>query len=144
MQRIGYRMAQLGGLLMVAGGLLDLSIREMLPHHAALLAPDTGAVPAGSAALVLALLRALGGALVAAGVAVLTLLWFARRTGIRAGYIGAAAVALLAEGPNTLGIRETGSPLFVAPLAFLLLVVIGCAICLMAASGSRPGVSPAR
>lgn len=130
MHTTGYRMAQIGGLLMIAGGVFDMSLRDVLPHHAAMLTPSAGPVPAEAAGLVLALLRALGGALAAAGLAVLVLLRFGRLTKSRLAYAAAGATALFAEGSNALGILSTGSPVFVAPLVFMLLVVAGCALCL--------------
>lgn len=140
MQITGYRIAQLGGLLMIAGGVIDMSFRELLPHHAAMLAPDAGSIPPEAAGLVLALLRALGGALAAAGLAVLVLLRFGRSTGSRIAYGAAGLVALLAEGSNTLGLLRTGSPVFIAPLVFMVLVVGGCALCLAA---TRPATDRA-
>ncbi len=125
----GHRVAQLGAVLMIAGGVFDMSLGELLPHHAAVLAAGYGAVPPEAAGLILALLRALGGALAAVGIAVLILLRFGSRTGSRLAYAGAALTAVIAEGPNVLGILSTGSPLFVAPLAFMLLVVAGSALC---------------
>lgn len=130
MHSAGYRIAQLGGVLIVVGGLFDISLREPLPHHEAILAAGSGAAGQEPAALVLALLRALGAALVATGLAILVILWFSRRTRSVFGYAAAATVALLAEGLNAWGIFKTGSAMYLAPLIFMATVVTGAALCI--------------
>jgi hypothetical protein len=129
MRSAGYRIAQAGAVLMILGGIVDLSVRELLPHHVAALGSMTGSVPGEAERLVLALLRALGSALVAAGFAVLILLHAGREGGKRLPFVAAAVVAVLAEGPNAWGILSTGSALFWAPLSFMLLVVGGALAC---------------
>jgi hypothetical protein len=118
------RVAQLGGALMMLGGAGDIAVRTVLPNHRELLAA-AATVPATAEHLVLALLHALGGALVACGLAVILLLREAHRSERTELALWAALVALLAEGMNAMGMYRTGSPLFPFPLTFLLLVVGG-------------------
>jgi hypothetical protein len=127
--RIGLTLARLGGAGMVLGGVADISIRSLLPGHRDFLGLAPGDAAPATESLVLALLHALGAALVASGVAVLVLLHLAHATGRRLPALAAAAVAILAEGTNTMGLRLVGSPLFYAPLTFLLLVAAGVATC---------------
>jgi hypothetical protein len=129
--RIGLRLAQLGGVLMMVGGAGDMTIRRLLPGHIAFLGVSPDHVPATTEGLVLSLLHALGASLVASGLAVLVLVQQARLSGHRLPLFTAAGVAVLAEGVNAAGIYRIGSPLFVAPLSFMLLVLLGVALCLI-------------
>lgn len=135
MKSTGCRVAQLGGALMIAGGAVDLGVRELLPHHRALLSAATGAAADEAASLVLALLHALGGALVAAGIAVLILLHYGWKNRDRLLFAAAGLVAVVAEGPNAWGILSTGSLLFLAPVSFVLLVVTGSVACIIQIPG---------
>jgi hypothetical protein len=127
--RVGLRIAQAGGGLMMLGGAADLMIRSLLPSHAAFLGYLPNEIPPRTEALALALLHALGSALIASGLAVLALLRQARVSGRRAPALTAAAVALLAEGMNAFQIYRTGSPIFAGPLVFVVLVLSGVALC---------------
>lgn len=124
-------MAQLGGALMMLGGVGDLVVRRLLPSHASFLGLAPNEIPVRTEALALALLHALGAALIAAGLSVLVLLSQARTSGRRSPAVAAVAVALLSEGMNGYQIHRTGSPIFVVPLGFLLLVLVGVVVCLV-------------
>ena len=127
---IGYRIAQLGAVGAALGGVFDAFVPTLLPHHEAYLGvPPGGATPA-TASLVLLLLHTLGVALIAVGVGALALLANWRRDGARSSAIAAAGIVLLAEGMNSWAIRRVGSPLFIGPLACVLLVVGGVAMAL--------------
>jgi hypothetical protein len=127
--RMGLRIAQLGGGLMMLGGAGDLMIRRLLPSHASFLGFLPNEIPPRTEALALALLHALGSALIASGLAVLVLLGQSRVSGRRAPALGAAAVALLAEGMNAFQIYRTGSLVFIGPLVFVALVLVGVLMC---------------
>jgi hypothetical protein len=129
--RAGHGLALLGGVLMMLGGIADLSIRNLLPSHLAFLGMTSADVPAATETMLLALLHALGSALVASGLAVLVLLRQAWITGHRLPALAAVAVAVLAEGTNAFGLYLVGSALFVAPLGLLLLVSVGVVLCLL-------------
>jgi hypothetical protein len=114
---------------MAAGGIGDQFVGRYLPAHEAFLGVRRGDLPAASEALFLAVLHALGGALVASGLACGVLLYLMRSTGRR--WVGAAVatVAVLADGGNALQMWRVHSPFFVAPLTFVLLVLGGLLAC---------------
>jgi hypothetical protein len=123
-------MAELGGALMVLGGVGDLLISRLLPSHVGFLGIAAHEVPVAVEKLTLAVLHALGAALIAAGIGVLALLREARLNGRRPPLIAAGVVALVAEGMNAFQIYRTGSPVFIGPLVAVLLVVGGVVVCL--------------
>ncbi|HSJ62410.1 MAG TPA: hypothetical protein VK922_00770 [Gemmatimonadaceae bacterium] len=131
---VGYRLAQVGAGGVALGGLFDLFVSRLLPHHEAFLGIGPGEAPPATAALLLLLLRTLGIALVAVGVGALALLAAWRRAGLRWAGVAAAGMVLFAEGANAWAIRRVGSPLYLGPLVCALLVGAGVSI---AATGRR-------
>jgi hypothetical protein len=108
-----------------------------LPSHEAFLGVRRGELPAVSEALFLAVLHALGMSLAASGVACSVLLYLMRSTGRR--WLGAvvAAIAVLSDGGNALQMARVRSPVFFAPLAFVLLVLGGLVVCNVPTWGFR-------
>ncbi|MEZ4452101.1 MAG: hypothetical protein R3B09_21735 [Nannocystaceae bacterium] len=133
--RVGLRLAQLGALLHVVGGATDLSMTALQPFHEAFLEVGPGGAPAPVAALILALLHALGAALVAAGAAMWTLLTHHRRSGARWAALVAAALAVGAEGMVGIQMLGLGLHFGAIPAAIAGLVVVGVALMLL----PRPG-----
>lgn len=121
---------------MILGGAADLTIRQLLPGHREFLGFLADPVPPATEMLVLALLHALGAALIAVGLAVLVLLREAQNSGRSGPTFAAAGIVVLAEGANAAGMYSIGSPLFVAPLIFILLVLVGVALFTSAKTGS--------
>jgi hypothetical protein len=125
--KTGYRLAQLGALLHILGGLGDQSIRALLPAHIAIVGANAAAEP-GVGRLVLALLHVLGSSLAAAGLALLILLHFWRRERSPRLALGIVAVALLAEGVNGAGLLSLGEWIGLVPLSFAVMVVVGVVV----------------
>ncbi|MDB4972538.1 MAG: hypothetical protein JWN48_879 [Myxococcaceae bacterium] len=123
--RVGLVIAQVGGAAMIAGGVGDQLVRDLLPAHLALLGASGGSVSPQAASLVLALLHTVGYALIATGIATIALLRQLRSTGKPKFAVQAAVVALLAEGANAFHMHRLGIGLYVVPLGILVLVVAG-------------------
>jgi hypothetical protein len=105
--------------LITAGGLFDVFVSRLPKNLAALCGEDERAVR-----LVRELLRALGGALVAIGLAVFAL---AATSGVETEMISLIVILVLvvpAEGLNAFCMYRVGSPFYI-PLAFILLTLLG-------------------
>ncbi len=109
--------------LIILGGLYDI-FTPAVPSHELEFAQRGGLPGQGALALSRELLRALGGALLAVGLAVAALINvpFRKGEGWAAWTIG--CVVCVAEGINTVGMARVGGP-FWAPLAFILLALVG-------------------
>lgn len=121
----GYRLAQLAAMGSIVGGIFDLSIRELMPHHEAFLGVEAGAAPQATGALVLLVLNTLGIALVAVGGMALTLLSAWRRHDLRWAAWAAALGIAVAQGMNAWAISRVGSLFFLGPMLFPLLALGG-------------------
>jgi hypothetical protein len=138
---VGYRVALAGAGVAVLGGIADVLVPRLLPHHEQLLRVAPGAAPPATTQLVLLLLHALGAALVALGLATLALLVLWRRSASR--WTGWAAVGALAlgEGANAAAIYRAGSALFVGPLVCVTAVILGVALGEHARRSAVPGTA---
>jgi tRNA-Thr(GGU) m(6)t(6)A37 methyltransferase TsaA len=125
---LGYRVALAGAGVAVLGGIADVLVPRLLPHHEQFLGVGPGTAPPATARLVLLLLHALGAALTALGVATLALLVLWRRSASRATGWAAAGVFALGEAANAAAIYRAGSALFVGPLACVAAVILGVAV----------------
>ena len=124
----GTVLARFAALGMILGGLFDLTIRSLLPHHEAFLGVDPGTAPAATAALVLLILNTLGVALAAVGALAFTLFEVWRRQGLAwAGWVAALGITV-ASGLNALAISRVGSLFFLGPALFALLAPLGVAM----------------
>jgi hypothetical protein len=110
------------GSLIALGGLYDV----MMPRLPANLAAICGA-DSRSSKLVRELLRALGGALVGIGVAVVVLANGFDRESRERTTVLILLLVFPSEGMNTLGMLRVGSPYYV-PLALIVLTLVGLAI----------------
>ena len=110
---------EIAAALIALGGLYDLFVPR-LPLHLALICG--GNQPA--ARLARELLRALGGGLLAVGIAVIMLVETAGSTVRPLTLILVLVLVLPAEGVNAFAMRRVGSPFYI-PLAFVLLTLVG-------------------
>ena len=125
LSRVGYRLAQTGAVLHVLGGLSDQANRTLLPFHEAYLGYAHGEVPEPVATLVLALLHALGFALIGLGLGMLALLARLRQSGDRRLALVIVAMAALGEGSVGLHMIGLGFAFGWIPLGAAALVVTG-------------------
>ena len=124
-QRFGLVLAQLGTALIGFGGLGDRAVQKFTPSHEAFLGVAHGTAPRAMEQLFLAVLHALGTSLMAVGLGAFVLVRVMTRTGQRS--LGAVVVAmvLFSDGVNAYEIHRTGSVVFLAPLTFVLLTIVG-------------------
>lgn len=125
---VGYRVALAGAGVAVLGGIADVLVPRLLPHHEQLLGVAPGAAPPATAQLVLLLLHALGAALAALGLATLALLVLWRRSASRWTAWAAAGPIALGETANAAAIYHAGSALFIGPLVCVAAVIFGVAV----------------
>lgn len=135
----GYRLAQLAAVGSIIGGVFDLSIGELMPHHEAFLGVAAGGAPPATGALVLLVLNTLGVALATVGALALALLAAWRRHDLRWAAWAAAVGITVAQGMNAWAISRVGSLFFLGPLLFPLLAVGGVAWALRGASRAGSG-----
>lgn len=105
--------------LIALGGLYDLAAPRLPANLAAICAGNENA-----GRLTRELLRALGGALLAIGVAVLVLTETATPSSLRKDLTLIALLVVPSEGINAFAMRRVGSPFYI-PCAFIALTLIG-------------------
>jgi hypothetical protein len=110
---------EISAALITLGGLYDLFVPR-LPLNLALICGDNQQ----ASRLVRELLRALGGALTAIGLAVFVLVAFPGPTLPPATLALVLLLVLPAEGVNALAMRRVGSPFYI-PLGFIALTLLG-------------------
>jgi hypothetical protein len=110
------------GSLIALGGLYDVFVPRLPANLKAMCGED-----ARSSKLVRELLRALGGALVGIGVAVVVLATEFDRESRERTTMLILILVLPSEGMNALGMLRVGSPYYV-PLALIVLTLVGLAI----------------
>lgn len=130
-KRVGYRLAQVGAVLVALGGIGDQFIRRLLPAHEAFLGMVSTDVPHHVLMLLLALIHALGANFIAVGLAALVLLHLMYTTGKR--WLGGVVmlVILLSEGVNAIQMYRVDSPYFILPLAYVVIVCVGLSLYLV-------------
>ena len=112
--------------LHILGGLADQLNRELFPFHAVFLGYEGAAdVPGPVAALVLALLHAVGFGLIGAGIGMLALLAVVRRTGDRRLALVVGALAACGEGSVGVHMLWLGFAFGWIPLGAAALVLVG-------------------
>src|SRR4051812_36505595 len=114
-----------GAAMIVAGGLGDLAIQRPPEVWSPLLGAPVTSLSPEVAKLLLALLHALGSALVASGVAVLFIVNGPFRRGAKWAGITIALLALLSDGMNAFEIFRFGANYYWVPLSFAGLVLAG-------------------
>jgi hypothetical protein len=126
--RLAVVILDLSAALIVSGGFYDVFTPALPPNIRARCGTDQAAQE-----LVRALLRALGGCLIAIGIAVGVLANWPAREGKNWPLALVLILVLPSEGLNGWGMRRVGSPYYV-PLTFILLAILGVVM----AAAARP------
>lgn len=130
------------GVLVVVGALYDLLVPSVPPNHLAYLGADEGRLDSRFAALDLAMLRSIGGCLLAVGVTALVLTNGPVRRGERWARVTVAVLVGVAEGNNAYRMFPFDSPWY-GPFGFAALAITGAALVGKGAGAVRPEeVSP--
>jgi hypothetical protein len=122
---VGRLLVAFAGVLIALGGAYDLFTSKLPPNFAAACADRPHA-----AALTRELLRALGGALVAVGAAVVFVTLHAHGPFSRFELILLLLLAVPSEGVNAFAMRRVNSP-WQFPVVFLAILLAGIALCLL-------------
>ena len=112
------------GVFVIAGSLYDLFVPSVPANHLAYLGKADGALDPRYAELDLAMLRAIGGCLLAIGTSALVLTNIPIRRGETWARVTVVVLVGLAEGNNAYRMYAFGSPWY-APLSFVLLAALG-------------------
>jgi hypothetical protein len=123
----GLVLLNLAGVLVIAGALYDLIVPSVPANHLAYLGVATQRLDARYAELDLAMLRSIGGCLLAVGVATLILANGPVRRGERWSCLAAAVLVSMAEGNNAYRMYQFASPWY-GPLGFAVLALAGAAL----------------
>ena len=126
MQRhqIALVICNLAATLVIGGALYDLLVPVPPPNHARYIGEISAQSKQRVAELDLAMLRSLGGALLAIGVASLILINGPLRRGDRSARMVILILIAVAEANNAYRMYPFGSPWY-APLSFVVLMVVG-------------------
>ncbi len=124
---VGLSLLNVAGVLVIVGALYDLLVPSVPPNHLAYLGATSGALDPRYAALDLAMLRSIGGCLLAIGVAVLVLANGPVRRGEAWARVTVAVLVGVAEGNNAYRMFPFDSPWY-GPLGFAVLAVAGAAL----------------
>jgi hypothetical protein len=119
-----------GAGMMVLGGLGDLFVASPPNAWTSVLSQPSNQLPAGTVLLLMALLHALGGALMASGVAILFLANGPLRRGSKSAALAIILISLLSDGGNAFQIYHLGLAYFWVPLTFVGLVLLGVSFAL--------------
>jgi hypothetical protein len=130
MRRTGLALTYLVALAITLGGVGDLTIRHLLGVHIRYLTSGgVSSISPETSSLVLHLVHALGGGLVAVGVAALALVHFGLRRGQRwAGFTALTAI-VSSEGSNAIGMYAVGSYWYVS-VTYVVIAAVGIALTL--------------
>ena len=151
-RRIGLVLLNVAGVLVIAGALYDLLVPSVPASHLAYLGTAKNRLDPRYAELDLAMLRSIGGCLLAVGVTTLILANGPVRRGERWSVLTAAILVGVAEGNNAYRMYRFNSPWY-GPLGFALLAVGGACLAMpprrviahraVAEPGASPNVGPA-
>ena len=139
--KIGLVLLNAAGVLIIAGALYDLLVPAVPANHLAYLGVTAGQFDLRYAELDLAMLRSIGGCLLAVGLTTLVLSNGPIRRGEGWARLTVAVLAGVAEGNNAYQMHRFGSPWY-GPLGFALLAIAGAA--LAAPPGTSPLISPTK
>jgi hypothetical protein len=126
-QAVGLAMLNVAGALVMVGALYDLLMPSVPPNHLAYLGAAVGGLDPRYATLDLAMLRSIGGCLLAIGVTALVLTNISVRRGEAWARVTVAVLIGVAEGNNAYRMFPFGSPWY-GPLVFAILAVVGAAL----------------
>ena len=129
MKNIGYKLLVITACLVLIGGLLDIGMtfysNKLPPAHKAYLKLKDEFVGVELISLDKALLRAIGGCLIATGLGTLTIIHVGLKVAPKPSIIGILSMITIAEGINATEMFLINSPYFVFPLLCMTLTWIG-------------------
>jgi hypothetical protein len=121
---LGLTILNVAGVLVIAGSLYDLFVPSVPRNHLVYIGTTDGALDPRYAELDLAMLRAIGGCLLAIGITALVLTNIPIRRGEAWARVTVVVLIGLAEGNNSYRMFAFGSPWY-GPLGFALLAAAG-------------------
>jgi hypothetical protein len=124
---VGLALLNVAGVLVITGSLYDLLVPSVPRNHLAYLGAADGRLDPRYAALDLAMLRAIGGCLLAIGVTALVLANGPVRRGETWARVAVAVLVGVAEGNNAYRMYAFDSPWY-GPLGFAILALAGAII----------------
>jgi hypothetical protein len=131
---VGLVLLNLAGVGVIAGSLYDLLIPAVPENHQGYLGVSDGPLDPRFAELDLAMLRSIGGCLMAIGITTLVLVNGPLRRGEPWALATVVVLVVLSEGNNAYRMYHFGSPWY-GPLGFAILTVVGAAL---VGTGMRP------
>jgi hypothetical protein len=146
-RRVGLLLLNVAGVLVIAGSLYDLLVPSVPSNHVTYLGAATDGLDPRYAELDLAMLRSIGGCLLAVGVTTIILANGPARRGEPWSLLTAALLVGVAEGNNAYRMYRFGSPWY-GPLGFAVLAVAGAAMAMPQRRATvdqmvaEPGASP--
>jgi hypothetical protein len=132
-RKIGLALLNAAGSLVIAGALYDLLVPSVPPNHLAYVGAVDGRLDPRYAELDLAMLRSIGGCLLAIGATALVLTNGPIRRGEGWARITVVILVAVAEGNNAYRMYPFGSPWY-GPFGFAVLAAVGAAL------ASPPGI----
>src|SRR5215472_16844063 len=126
-RKIGLVLLNMAGVLVIAGALYDLLVPSVPPNHLVYLGAATDRLDSRYAELDLAMLRSIGGCLVAVGVTTIILANGPVRRGEPWSVLTAAILVAVAEGNNAYRMYPFNSPWY-GPLGFAVLAIAGACL----------------
>ena len=126
-RKIGLVLLNAAGALVIAGALYDLLVPGVPPNHLAYLGAADGRLDPRYAELDLAMLRSIGGCLLAIGATALVLTNGPIRRGEGWARITVVILVAVAEGNNAYRMYPFGSPWY-GPFGFAVLAIAGAAL----------------
>jgi hypothetical protein len=133
----GLTLLNVAGVLVVVGAFYDLLVTSVPPNHLAYLGADAGQLDPRFAALDLAMLRSIGGCLLAVGTTALVLANGPVRRGETWARVTVAVLIGVAEGNNAYRMFPFDSPWY-GPFGFAALAVTEAALVGKGAGAVRP------
>ncbi len=124
---VGLMLLNLAGVLVIAGSLYDLLVPAVPANHRDYLGDTEGALGERFAELDLAMLRSIGGCLMAIGITTLVLANGPVRRGELWARVSVAVLVAMSEGNNAYRMYPFGSPWY-GPLGFAVLAVVGAVV----------------
>ena len=137
---VGLVLLNLAGVGVIAGSLYDLLVPAVPANHLVYLGVSAGSLDPRFAELDLAMLRSIGGCLMAIGITTLVLANGPIRRGDPRAMATVALLVALSEGNNAYRMSRFGSPWY-GPLGFAVLAVVGAAL-VGAGAGRGGGAKP--
>src|SRR5215831_13546602 len=126
-RRVGLVLLNVTGVLVIVGALYDLLVPSVPANHLAYLAAAKDRLDPRYAELDLAMLRSIGGCLLAVGVTTIILANGPVRRGEPWSLLTAAVLVVVAEGNNAYRMYRFNSPWY-GPLGFAVLAIAGAAL----------------